>query len=68
MQTLTKKQHTIYKKLCDTYDKEKYYLFISLQTFIQRQEDKAYYKKLSNKAQYQYEDIKAVRIYAENDF
>jgi hypothetical protein len=68
MQTLTKKQHTIYKKLCDTYDKEKYYLFISLQTFIQRQEDKSYYKKLRNKTQYKYEDIKAVRIYAENDF
>lgn len=68
MHTLTKKQHDIYKKLCDIYDKEKYYLFISLQTFIKRQEDKAYYKKIKDKGLYQYEDLKQIRIYAENDF
>ena len=68
MHTLTKKQHDIYKKLCDIYDKEKYYLFISLQTFIQRQEDKVYYKKIKDKGLYQYEDLKQIRIYAENDF
>lgn len=68
MQTLTKNQHNVYKKLCDIYDKEKYYLFISLQTFIQRQEDKVYYKKIKDKGLFKYEDLKAVRIYAENDF
>lgn len=68
MHILTKTQHNIYKKLCDTYDKEKYYQFISLQTYIKRQEDKAYYKSTNEKGLISYNDIRAVRIYAENDF
>lgn len=65
MHTLTKKQHNIYKELCNTYNKEKYYLFINLETFIKRQEDKAYYKESNF---FKYEDLKQIRMYCENDF
>jgi hypothetical protein len=68
MHTLTKKQHNIYKKLCDQYNKS-YYNLCSFDSYLRGQVNKAYENiKGYDKTLEYYEDIKAVKIYAENDY
>lgn len=67
MQTLNKKQHNLYGKLCDLYN-EHYCSIVSFDTFLRGQENKAYYGMKDEKTISKYYDIKKVREYAENDF
>jgi len=68
MNTLTKKQRKLYTKLCDKYNKD-FYLLCSFDAFLRGQVNKAYEQiKGYDKTLEHYEDMKAVKTYAENDF
>lgn len=69
MLTLSKKQHSIYKKLCDQYNKT-YYNICSFDNYLKGQVNKAYENiryEFGHTREY-YENLRAVQIYAENDY
>lgn len=69
MQMLSKKQHNIYKKLCDQYNAQ-YYNLCSLDSYIKGQVNKAYenIRDEIGKTREHYENLRAVQLYAENDY
>lgn len=68
MYTLTKTQRNIYNKLCDQYNQTCWNV-CSFDSYLNSKLNKAYESiKGYDKTLEYYEDMKAVKLYAENDY